>query len=236
MIVTVTLKHAETGEERSLRISGCSRRSINRTARRQLNAPYPMWTASYGHAEEAPVRAEGKVRKPKPSIKDRAAEQICPNCGGMVQRRNARGPLPKFCDARGPHVCKREFETRAIVEGRALAPLLKAWRVDRGQGEIAQRAFSQACQILDQFNAQDHTAKRPRADLYAAKLMVDASLYGDRQRGPRKVRPEPAPAPAPTPEPVQEEQPDLAAILRQIAEGHNDARGLAEEVLAGLAK
>lgn len=129
-----------------------------------------------------------RTKAPKPSISERARDMICPNCGGPVARRNAKGPVPTFCDAQGPGVCKKSHANRHIVEGRAVIALLKAWRVDRGSGPIAQAAFAQACQIIDQFNAQDRAhagpngESRPRADLYAAKLLVDGSMFADRQR------------------------------------------------------
>lgn len=58
---------------------------------------------------------------------------------------------------------------------------LKAWRVDRGSGEIAKGAFAEAIRILDQFNGQDKDAGRPRADLYAAKLLATGTNFFDRQ-------------------------------------------------------
>jgi hypothetical protein len=121
------------------------------------------------------------TRTPRPTIRQRAAERVCPNCGGPVERRSARGRMPTFCDAKGKDVCKREHSNRHLVEGRAVIALLKAWRIDRGTGEIAQQAFAQVCQITDQFNAQDREASRPRADLYAAKLLADGSMFMDRQ-------------------------------------------------------
>jgi hypothetical protein len=121
------------------------------------------------------------AKAPKPTIRQRAAEAVCPNCGGLVERRSARGPMPTFCDAKGKGVCKKEHANRHIVEGRAVIAFLKAWRIDRAQGEIAQKAFEQVCRITDQFNAEDREAGRPRADLYAAKLLVDGTQFFDRQ-------------------------------------------------------
>lgn len=118
---------------------------------------------------------------PKPTIAERAAQRICPNCGGEVERRSSRGPVPTFCDARGPGVCKREHANRELVEGRAVIAFAKAWRIDRGSGEIARGAFDQMIRIVDQFNAQDRAAGRPRADLYAATKLVDGTLFIDRQ-------------------------------------------------------
>jgi len=116
----------------------------------------------------------------KPTLRERASQRVCPNCGGEPQRKSPKGPVPTYCDDK----CKVQMNNRLTAEGRTLAGLLKAWRIDRGQGEIAQRAFSQICEITDGFNAVDLAAGRPRADLYAAKLMADGSRYLDRQRQP----------------------------------------------------
>ena len=125
-----------------------------------------------------------RSRRARPTIAERARDRICPNCGGPVARRSPKGPMPTFCS----DDCKKAHGNRHIVEGRAVIALLKAWRIDRGSGEIAQGAFTQICQIVDQFNAQDNAYRgpngqtRPRADLYAAKLLADGSLFIDRQR------------------------------------------------------
>ena len=113
----------------------------------------------------------------KPTVAERARQRICPECGGDVVRRSARGPMPTFCSQE----CKKSHANRHIVEGRAVIALLKAWRIDRAQGEIAQRSFAEVNRILDQFNAQDREAGRPRADLYAAKLLADGTQFMDRQ-------------------------------------------------------
>lgn len=115
----------------------------------------------------------------KPGLRERAAEKVCPECGGPVVRRSARGPFPTFCSPE----CKKSHANRHIVEGRAVIALLKAWRIDRAQGQIAKSAFAEVNKILDQFNAQDREAGRPRADLYAAKLLWnDGMRYMDRCR------------------------------------------------------
>lgn len=122
----------------------------------------------------------------------------------------------------------------------ALAGLVKAWRVDRGTGEIAKGAFARLCKIADDLNEDDRRNSRPRADYYAATLLasnaapVDELRYGRRkleeyrQRMIRegKLVEEPTPAPEPA-------QPDLADILKMIADGHNDPRQLAAAALAG---
>jgi hypothetical protein len=118
------------------------------------------------------------IRKAKPSIGERAREAICPECGGPVVRRSSRGPVPTFCSPEH----KKAFGNRQLVEGRAVIGLLKGWRIERGSGPIASAAFAQVCSILDGFNAADREVGRPRADLYAAKLLADGSIYADRRR------------------------------------------------------
>lgn len=113
----------------------------------------------------------------KPTIAERAREKTCPECGQPALRKSARGPMPTFCSAE----CKKSHSNRHIVEGRAVIALLKAWRIDRAQGEIAQKTFAEVNRILDQFNAQDREAGRPRADLYAAKLLNTGTQFQDRQ-------------------------------------------------------
>lgn len=118
------------------------------------------------------------ARRAKPSISERAREAICPECGGKVERRSNRGPVPTFCSPE----CKRTRGNRRLVRGSAVIELLQAWRIDRGSGPIANAAFAQLCAIADQFNSDDRDAGRPRADLMAAKLLADGTIYADRQR------------------------------------------------------
>jgi endogenous inhibitor of DNA gyrase (YacG/DUF329 family) len=134
--------------------------------------------------DPAPVTKPKRARPPRPSIKERASIRICPECSKSVERRSPKGPLPTFC---GPD-CKKAFGNRQMVEGRAVIALAKAWRIDRGVGEIATTAFAQMVQILDRYNAEDRDfvgpdgETRARADLYAAKLLGDGSLFVDRMR------------------------------------------------------
>lgn len=114
----------------------------------------------------------------RPTIQERLRERVCPNCGGTPERKSTKGPPPTFCTK----TCKREHNNRLLVEGRAVIGFLKAWRIDRGTGEIAQQSFAQVCEIVDHFNAQDLKLERPRADLYAATLLADRTRYFDRQR------------------------------------------------------
>ncbi len=124
----------------------------------------------------------------RPTISELAKRPTCPNCGGTVMRRSPKGPVPTFCDAKGRGVCKREMNNRLTVEGRALAAFVKAWRIDRGTGDVAKGAFAQLCEIADRFNAADLAAGRPRIDLHVAKLLADGTRYIDRRRGPLAPR------------------------------------------------
>lgn len=179
----------------------------------------------------------------KLSIAERARQRLCPNCGKpSPARRSNRGPAPLYCDAE----CKRAMNNRNITDGAALIPYLKAWRIDRGSGDIARASFQRICAIVDELNEQDRNAARPRADYYAAVLLdsnaapVNELRYGWRKIEENRARTSPesptgaiedARAPEPSPEPAPTPEPDLAAILRMIAEGHNDPRALAEAAL-----
>lgn len=121
----------------------------------------------------------------RPTIKERLRDRVCPNCGRKVERKSAKGPPPTFCSKE----CKRSHNNRLLVEGRAVIGFLKAWRVDRGVGEIAQKSFAQVCEITDLFNAQDNALGRVRPDYYGATLLSDGSRYFDRQR-PARVKKE----------------------------------------------
>lgn len=114
----------------------------------------------------------------RPSIIERAAESICPECGKPAVRKSNRGPKPTFCSRE----CKISHQNRGVVEGRAAIAFLKAWRIDRGNGEIAKASLEQLCRMVDEFNARDRAEGRPRADLYAAKMLATGTYYFDRSQ------------------------------------------------------
>lgn len=114
----------------------------------------------------------------KPSIRERVKERICPNCGAPAVRKSTRGPDPVFCSKK----CKVELNNRLTVEGRALIAFVKAWRIDRGSGEIAQESLQQLCEIADYFNAEDLRLGRPRADYQAAAILSTGTKFFDRKR------------------------------------------------------
>jgi hypothetical protein len=118
-------------------------------------------------------------RKSRPTVAQMALMKICPGCGQKVDRQGARGPKATYCTA----ACKREKNNRDIQRGGVIVGFAQAWRVNRGSGEIAQASFAELCSILDAFNAEDRDAGRPRADIYAAKLLSTGTRYMDRRRG-----------------------------------------------------
>lgn len=119
----------------------------------------------------------------KPTIKDRARQRICPECGADVPQ-GTRGRPRIFCCPEH----KRAFNNRALSDGAAALAFLKAWRVDRGSGEIAKASLQRLCQMVDSFNEADREAGRPRADLYAAKLIhADYQPVQDLRYGRRMV-------------------------------------------------
>lgn len=117
-------------------------------------------------------------RSARPGMAELANLMLCPNCGGIVERRNARGPRPVYCSTH----CQKAKGNRDLARGAAIISLAQAWRINRGSGEVAQAAFSEFVSILDGFNAEDGGAGRPRADLAAAKLLASGFRYIDRKR------------------------------------------------------
>jgi hypothetical protein len=101
----------------------------------------------------------------------------CPECGSIVPQ-PSRGRARTFCD--NNDVCKQAHANRRAVRGKALVSLAMAWRVDRGSGGTAKAAFSQMCEMLDAWNAEDREANRPRADLYA-DMLLDMGNFRDRR-------------------------------------------------------
>jgi hypothetical protein len=120
-----------------------------------------------------------------------------------------------------------------------IAPAADAPKAKKGRPSIRDRA--------DDLNEADRRDNRPRADYYAATLIasqaatVDELRYGRRKVAESRAREAlelgDADQPAPAIKTAEiAAQPDLAAILQMIADGHNDARGLAEAALAKLAR
>lgn len=154
------------------------------------------------------TEATAPKKSSKPTIRERVATRVCPNCGNpSPARKSAKGPAPLYCRAEenDGRDCKRELANRNTVDAAAILPYLKAWRVDRGTGEIAAASFQLVCKMLDDLNERDREAKRPRADYHAATLLaahrtpVHELRYGRRKIAESQAR-EDAKAPAVAPE------------------------------------
>lgn len=124
------------------------------------------------------------AKKPQPTVAELARKNVCPECGGTPVRKSAKGPMPTYCSVE----CKKARGNRRLVRGAAIIEFAQAWRALRAQGPVAQASFAELNSILDQFNAEDaawrgpNGERRPRADLCAAKILIDGTKYFDRQR------------------------------------------------------
>lgn len=121
---------------------------------------------------------EPEKRSTRPTMRETANQMVCPNCGGQVVRKSERGPRPVYCST----ACRKAKGNRDLARGGVIVTLAQAWRINRGQGEVAQAAFAEFVSILDSFNAEDREAGRPRADVAAAKLLDAGFRYMDRKR------------------------------------------------------
>jgi hypothetical protein len=105
----------------------------------------------------------------------------CPNCSADVIRKPGRGGLKTFCNPK----CKSEFQARQMNEGRAILAFAKAWRECRNRKEdreIGAQALRELCKLVDEFNAKDRAAGRPRATEYVRRQFDYGYLYADRKR------------------------------------------------------
>lgn len=110
---------------------------------------------------------------------------VCCNCGEEFLRNR---PQQEFCK----EPCRREFQNRAAVEGRAVIALLKAWRVGRNAKgdtpeaaairDVASKSFSEFVSVVDSFIREDREAGRPHPSRYARSLVANGGRYQDRKR------------------------------------------------------
>ena len=117
-------------------------------------------------------------KAPRPTMAETAALKVCPNCGGHVERKSARGPSPTFCSSE----CKRAKGNRDLARGSTIIVMAQAWRINRGSGSVSKAALQELCAILDRYNAEDREAGRPRADVHAAKMLNSGYSNLDRRR------------------------------------------------------
>lgn len=121
--------------------------------------------------------AEKQVSAPTP--------RRCAECGTLFTRKR---PHQQFCQTS----CNKLFQNRQAVEGRALVAYVKAWRAGRnikGTGpdadrkrEVARRALSELCSVVDGFMADDRNSGRMDPLAYADTLLANCGRYMDRQR------------------------------------------------------
>lgn len=81
--------------------------------------------------------------------------RTCPECGTEFQTKS-RAKL--FCLPEH----KLRFHNRCAARGKVLIPLAMAWRHGRGSGDTAKLAFTRMNSLLDEYNAEDLKAGRPR--------------------------------------------------------------------------
>ena len=92
---------------------------------------------------------------------------LCPTCGSPFSRWG-RGGQRNFCSP----TCRQDFAARAKVEGALIVQLAKAWRAERGGGEVGKAAFQELCTVLDMLNARDREAGRPPVTQYVRRALL----------------------------------------------------------------
>lgn len=102
----------------------------------------------------------------------------CPQCGAPFAPWNAKGGRRNFCSGE----CRAAFHARAKLEGALIVQLAKAWRAQRGSGEIAKAAFKELCSALDMLNARDREMGRPAVTDHVGRLLGSGFRVIDRTR------------------------------------------------------
>ncbi|MGL5735490.1 MAG: hypothetical protein ACRCYS_11540 [Beijerinckiaceae bacterium] len=102
--------------------------------------------------------------------------RICPECGESFTTKH---PTKRFCN----QAHKQAYANREASQGKVIASLVKAWRLKRGNGDVAKNAFAELCRIVDRFNADDRQEGRPPATVYVEAHFRSGYLYIDRKRG-----------------------------------------------------
>lgn len=119
------------------------------------------------------IETKPRNSNPDPSV----GRRPCAECGDLF---HAVRHMQQFCSPQ----CKRVFHERAVLEGRAIVALVKAWRGSRNRredGPLGSQCLSEICSIVDGFNAADREAGRPAPQLYAKRALA-AGRYVDRAR------------------------------------------------------
>lgn len=163
--------------------------------------------------------------------------KICAECGQEFTPKGERGKPQKFCSP----AHKLAHANRRTTRGKSLIALAQGWRQTRGAGDLGKFLFAEMTSMLDDFNAEDFAAGRARAADYASNVSDFNAInpqwsirYFDRKpsKGQLETRRAKKQERETTPQPSNEQ---LLEALKQIEAGHNDARGLARDVLSKLA-
>lgn len=122
-----------------------------------------------------------------PRAKKTAVAVLCANCGASFEtRHNGRFcPAPKGV-RQSP--CQRAFAKRMEVEGKLLAPFVKAWIAGKGGGhkgshDVVGPCLTEITSIVRILLNADKAAGRPSPIPYAESLLREG-LYIDRTRRP----------------------------------------------------
>lgn len=78
--------------------------------------------------------------------------------------------------------CRLAFHNRMSKRGRVILPYALGWRLARGSGDTAKRAFAELCAYLDHCNAEDRAAGRPPMTDYLARVGAFNGGAGWRER------------------------------------------------------
>ena len=78
--------------------------------------------------------------------------------------------------------CRLGFHNRMSKRGRVILPYALGWRMARGSGDTAKKAFAELCAYLDHCNAEDRAAKRPPMTDYLERVGLFNGGQGWRER------------------------------------------------------
>lgn len=153
-------------------------------------------------------------------------EYGCPECGSKPERKSAKGPAPLYCS----NECKRAFQNRQAVEGRAIIGLAKVWRLSRNHKddrELGSAAFNRMVSTLDYMTGRDRSEGRTTARTlgYGEFLIRETNPYADGSEAVRWARDRAEKAEDEAPQAPQPAADPLAAIRAKLADeatGNNE--------------
>lgn len=124
------------------------------------------------------------------AVKPFKVYEACPECGGTLpapppDAKRVGGRPPKYCSP----ACKKAFQNRQAVHGRAIIGYAKSWRISRNNPNdkrLGAACLSHMSTVLDHLNEEDR--KQGRTSLmtlsYAQSLLGD-ECYWDRSYDPK---------------------------------------------------